>query len=119
MQIITGITSEPKQSISIPLPSGDSFTLTLQFYPQQTGWFYDILYSTRTTDFQCNGSRLVTSPNILRQYQDIIPFGISIVTQGGVEPTTQTTFSDEVVTLLLLDEADIALIESEIYTGSR
>lgn len=118
MQIITGITSEPIQSISIPLPDGSSFTLRLEFSPQQLGWFYDILYSTRTTAFECNGRRLVTSPNILRQFQNIIPFGIGVITQGSVEPTTQTTFSDQIVTLLLLDTADMALIESTIYTGS-
>lgn len=119
MQIITGITADPKQSISIPLPDGTAFTLNLGFYPQQSGWFYDVIYSTKTISFECDGSRLVTAPNILRQYQNIIPFGIGVVTAGSIEPTTQTAFSDGTITLLLLDLTDIAQIEYQIYTGSN
>lgn len=118
MQIITGITSDPKQQISIPLPDGTSVSLGLSFRPQQKGWFYDIAYSTPTVNFQALGRRLVTSPNVLRQFQDVIPFGMALVASGGVEPTTQTGFTDGTLTLLLLDATDIADIESAIYTGS-
>lgn len=118
MQLISGITSDPKQEISIPLPSGDYFTFRLQFRPQQRGWFYDIAYSTRTNSFAVNGRRLVTTPNLLRQFQDIIPFGLSVVTQNDAEPTTQSGLADGTVTLLLLDSDDIAEIEATIYTGS-
>ncbi len=117
MRIINGITSGPKQKISIPLPDGSSVSLTLAFRPQQKGWFYDVAYSTKTVNFQLAGSRLVTSPNILRQYQDIIPFGLSVVTTGGIEPTTQTAFSDGTITFLLLDQSDIAEIEAAIYSA--
>ena len=120
MQIITGITSDPKQTISIPLTDGTSVSLNLDFKPQQLGWFYSIAYSAKTTNFQLTGSRLVTSPNILRQYQDIIPFGISVVTQGNVEPTTQTAFTDgTIAAFLLLDQTDIAEINAAIYTGAQ
>jgi len=118
MQIITGITDAPKQNISIPLPDGTSVSLALTFTPQQAGWFFNIAYSTATIIFQANGNRLCASPNILRQYQNIIPFGISCLTAGNVEPTTQTTFSDGTVTLLLLDQTDIADVEAAVYTGS-
>ncbi len=119
MQIIPGITSDPKQTISIPLPDGSSVSLNLDFKPQQLGWFYSIAYSTKTVNFQLTGSRLVTSPNILRQYQNIVPFGLSVVTQGNVEPTTQTAFSDDTITFLLLDQSDIADIDAAIYTGAQ
>lgn len=75
-------------------------------------------YSTQTNSFELNGRRLVTTPNLLRQFQDIIPFGLAVVTQGNIEPTTQTAFSDGTVTFLLLGEEDIADIDAQIYTGS-
>lgn len=118
MQIITGITSAPKQAISIPLPDGSNVSLNLTFVPQQKGWFYDIGYSTRTVNFLVEGRRLVTSPNLLRQFQDVIPFGMAVIMNGNIEPTRQTDFSDGSITFLLLDPFDIQLIEDDIYTGS-
>ena len=119
MQIITGITDAPKQAISIPLPDGSSFSLALTFVAQQAGWFFDVAYSTATISFQANGSRLCASPNILRQYQNVIPFGIACLCAGNVEPTTLTAFSDGTITFLLLDASDIADIEASIYTGNK
>jgi hypothetical protein len=119
MQLIQGITSAPKQNISIPLPDGNSFSFTLEYRPQQLGWFYDIRFNTNAISFECLGRRLVTSPNILRQFQDVIPFGIGVVTAQSAEPTTQTAFTDGTTTMLLLDSADIADIDAAIYRGSN
>jgi hypothetical protein len=119
MKIITGLTSAAKQSISIPLPDGTSTSIYIEYRPQQMGWFYDIAYSAGVFDFQAKGNRLCPSPNILRQYRSIIPFGISCLTLGNIEPTMQTAFSDGIVTLLLLDSADIATIESTVYPGAK
>jgi hypothetical protein len=119
MQIITGLTSAAKQSISVPLPDGTSTSVYIEYRPQQLGWFYDIAYSAGVIAFQSKGNRLCPSPNMLRQHRAILPFGISCLTAGNVEPTTQTVFSDGTVTLLLLDASDIATIESTVYPGAN
>jgi len=119
MQIITGLTSAAKQSISVPLPDGTSTSIYIEYRPQQSGWFFDIAYSAGTISFQCKGNRLCPAPNMLRQYRAILPFGISCLTAGNVEPITQTAFSGGTITLLLLDATDIATIESTIYPGAN
>ena len=118
MRIITGFKNLAKQQISIPLPGGTNVSLYIEYRPLQLGWFYDIAYSAGVINFQAKGNRLCPSPNILRQYKLKIPFGISCLTAGNVEPTTQTAFSDGTITMLLLDPTDIAIIESTVYTGA-
>ena len=118
MKLITGFTIAAKQSISIPLQDGTNFNVYIEYRPQQLGWFYDIAYSAGVFNFQAKGNRLCPSPNILRQYKSIIPFGISCLTAGNVEPTTQTAFSDGTITLLLLDPTDILDVEIAVYPGA-
>ena len=120
MTIITGITDQPKQQTSIVLPDGTKAVLYLEYRPQQNGWYYNLTYgpNTRLVPFVLNGQRLVSSPNIMRQFRNLIPFGIAILTQNNIEPTRQTDFIDGTITMLLLDTADVAQVEAQVYTGN-
>ena len=112
MQIIEGISDQPKQQITVSLAGGTSFDLTLYFKPQQSGWFFDLAWNGSPV---CNGQRLVASPNALRQYINLIPFGIMVLTQGNVEPTGIEDFSDGTAQLVLLQGSDIPLVESTAF----
>lgn len=113
MTILSGITEQPKQTTTIVLPDGSKATLRLEYRPQQTGWFFDLEWS----DFTANGLRLVASPNILRTFRKLIPFGMAVLTDDAVEPLNQNDFADGVVTLILLDRVDVESVEETIYVG--
>ena len=111
MKTITGITNKPNQACTLTLSDGTKATLNLYFRPQQTGWFLDVSYSTVTI----NGLRLVSSPNILRSWRRLIPFGLAFTMPDGSDPSGQEDFST--ATFLLLEQADIATVEAAAFPG--
>lgn len=113
MNIISGIGSAPRQNISIGLPDNSSVELYLTYSPLQRGWFFDLVYG----DFELNGFRVITGPNILRQYRNLIPFGIGILTPDNVEPTTATAFEDGTITMYLLTAEEVQQLEDDLYTA--
>jgi len=61
MLLIQGLTDDPLQKMTLVLPNGESFTMTIYFIPIQQGWFItNLTYG----DFVLNGVRIVVSPNI-------------------------------------------------------
>lgn len=120
MNIINGITNQPTQIVGIILPDGSRVTLTLYFRPQQNGWFFDVEWpgspNSIITPFTVQNRRLVAAGNLLRQFQNIIPFGLLCVTVDNSDPITQACLVDGSVQIVLLNPDDIATIESEVYT---
>lgn len=112
MNVVTGLTDQPNQHSTLILADGSTVDLTLFYRPQQLGWFYNLSWSSPTINFILNGMRLATSPNFLRQYKNQIPFGLMLVTAGNAEPLNQTDLSDGTCTLVLLNAADVAAVES-------
>lgn len=115
--ILSGLTDQPNQQYPISLPDGSTATLSLQYWPQQVGWYYDLSWNGQTPPWQLIGQELVTAPNILRQFKNIIPFGITVSTIDGLDPTDQEDFVNGTATMVLLNASDIASIESSVYPG--
>lgn len=113
MKLLEGLTDQPKQQTTIVLDDGTKATLLMEYRSQQLGWFYDLTWG----DFVLNGVRLVASPNILRGYRNLIPFGISILTKGAVEPLNQSDFVDGTITAVLLDADEVDEVEAAIFEG--
>lgn len=120
MNIVNGITSEPTQVMAIPLADGSRATLTLYFRPQQNGWFYDLEWPGSgdvITPFKCQNRRLVVAGNLLRQFKELIPFGLAVFTVDNTDPVTQACMSDGSTSVVLLNAADVERIESEVYAS--
>lgn len=114
---LTGLTDQPNQLYPIQLSDGTTVTLTIQFWPQQNGWFYDLVWDGQNPPFEINGSQLVASPNVLRQWREIIPFGIAVATNSGQDPTDQEDFVNGNCTLVLLNPGDVASVEMTYFPG--
>lgn len=118
MTIITGLTDQANQQFTLRPADGTRVRLTLNYRVQQAGWFYDLLWTrTNGTSFEVNGMRLVTSPNVLRKWRDILTFGLSVVTDANLEPTDIKAFVNGTTQLLLLDSAEIEEVEQRVYPG--
>lgn len=113
MTILSGLTNQSAQVSQLQLEDGTLATLTLNYRPNQIGWFYDLGYA----DFELNGQRLVTSPNCLYQFQNLIPFGLACVTVENSEPLTQNAFSDGTSVLVLLTPNDIVAQQYTVFGG--
>lgn len=114
MTTITGITSQPKQEMSVVLEDGSTVSMLIEYRPQQIGWFADIVRG----EWVVRGLRLTASPNVLRQYRQVIPFGLAILTKGNRDLLNVTDFLDGTASVYLLNEDDVEEVEETTFTGN-
>ena len=111
MKQITSITSRPKQRRTHALENNETVDFYLYYLPRQQSWFYNFTYKNLTV----NCSRVVLTPNSLRQFKNIIPFGIAFTAEGFVEPCALDDFSNRRVSMFVLNSDDVKQVESEIF----
>lgn len=111
MQQITTLTNEPKQRHQLVLDNNETVDFRLYYSARQQAWYYDFTYN----DLTCNCSKVVLSPNALRQFRRIIPWGLAFDAEGGVEPFQLDDFSSGRVKMYVLNSEDVQTIEQEIY----
>ena len=116
---LTGITIAPAQNFSIPLNDGTNVQISLVYRPNQMGWFYNLSWpgSSSYSPLTINGRRVVTSPNMLRQYQNQLSFGFGCTTVDGQEPLNQNSFAINYASLFILDQSAVAATESTFFLG--
>lgn len=107
MRQITSLTNDTKQLVNLVLDDASRVAFKINYIAAQQGWFYSVQYG----DFKVLNRRLVNSPNILRAFRNIIPFGIACLVSDGFEPVYLDDFSSGRVTFFLLNSADV--IETE------
>lgn len=113
MKQITEISDDAKQRFDVVTEENETFELQLEYSDQQQGWFYSLTFG----DLVINGSRIVTGANILRSYQNLLPFGVAIVTDDLSEPIFIDDFSSDRVKFYLLTAEEVQQVESEFYNN--
>lgn len=114
MNLLTGLSDQPAQTSQLALPDGTLATMTLEYRSNQLGWFMDLSYNA----FVLHGQRVVTSPNCLYAYQNLIPFGVMCVTAENAEPTGLEAWVDGSSQLYLLNQQDI-IAEAAIFFSAN
>ena len=117
MTIITGLTDDPAQTNTVILEDGSTAILSLNYSPQQTGWFFGIQYPFN--GFVLTGQRLCAFPNVLTQFSSKIPFGIACVTTNNTEPLGQETFVDGTTDMYLLNSNDCVFCNDVIFANTN
>lgn len=112
MQEITTITNEPIQRHTLVLENNETVDFRLFFKPRMQAWYYDFQYLNNAP---VKGSKVTLSPNALRQYKKILPFGFAFYADDQVEPFKLDDFSSGRVTLGILNIDEVEQIEKEIY----
>ena len=112
MQEITTLTSSPNQLHTLVLENNEKVDFRLYYLARQEAWFFDFTYN----DLIVNCSKVVLTPNALRQFRKTIPFGIAFMADGFVEPFQLTDFSSGRVKMYILNADEIKQIEQEIYS---
>lgn len=107
MNRIESINSNPRQNLAVVLDDGSKITLTIHYSTNQRGWYYEISYGDKIL----NNRRIVTSPNMLRQFRNILPFGLACSTKDGYEPVFIDDFNNERASLYILNEEDVISVE--------
>lgn len=104
MKIIDRINSSPQQSFTLLTEEdGQKINCDIRYLPTQRQWILDLQYQ----DFTLRGIALVNSVNILRNYRNILPFGIGIFTVDGFDPFFVQDFEAGRARFYLLNQSDV------------
>ncbi len=85
--------------------------LTLTYRPTVQRWVVNISDGT----FEVDGINLCVSPNIMRPWKNVVPFGIMCLSIDGLDPFFIDDFSSGRVTMYLLSAADVAAFEASFF----
>lgn len=111
MQQITSISNRAKQRFTFVLDNNETVDFLLYYLPRQQSWFFNFTYK----DLTCNCLRVVLTPNALRQFKRIIPFGIAFISKSSVEPLNLNDFADGTINMYVLNSDEVKQIEAEIF----
>lgn len=112
MRQLDRLTSDPAQRYTVVTDTGVTFQLTLKFMPRIGGWAFSIIYADTTI----NDMLLVASPNLLRQWINIFPFGLAITSTDTLDPLYVDDFTTGRIKLYVLSEAEVAQVEAQFYS---
>lgn len=112
MYLIDGLTNDPKQIQTVILPNGKEATVAVEYKPMQTGWFLTLTYGA----FQLNNLRIVTNPNILHQFKNLLPFGIGCFVDANQEALLADDFASGRAKLYILDKSEVVIFD-EVLSG--
>lgn len=111
MKQVSIISEDISQVLRITVPSsGKKINVLLNFIEQQSGWFISFEY----LNVVVNNVRIVTSGNFLHQFKNLIPFGLSCVTEADQEPLLQKDFSSGRAKLYLLTSDEVKTYDGVI-----
>lgn len=109
MILITGWTTDFKQKQTVSLSDGTILGLEIEYKPQQQGWYFT---SLSRGSFLIQGMRIITSPNMLRQFKNQIPFGLACYVTDNQEPTLVQDFvTGGRANLYILSSAEVLTYE--------
>ncbi len=108
---ITTLTNEPKQRHQLILENRETVNFRLYYSLRQQAWYFDFEYK----DLVVNCSKVVLSPNTLRNFRKIIPFGIGFMADSYVEPFSIDDFSSQRVKMYILNQTDVEEVEKTVY----
>ena len=110
MQQLNSFSDNADQIVSFPLADGTTVTMEWIYRAGSQRWTINIQHPSLTL----NGVNVCVGPNILRQWRNLIPFGIAVTSSTGLDPINATDLEDGTVSIFMLDAAEVDQVESEI-----
>lgn len=111
MKYIDRITDNPIQTMTLTGNARQRIKLTMRYMPSQQSWFMDVVYN----DFRVYGLQVVANVNLLRNYQNIIPFGFVCTTEQQIDPYRLDDFLTGFAKLYLMNKQDVINIEEAFF----
>jgi hypothetical protein len=114
---IDNLTNSPNQSSTVTLDDGSAVVFNFRFMDTASPafWVLDVIYDT--LNFSLYNLNLSAHPNLLRQWGNVLPFGLLVSSTDGLDPLDINDFSNGRISLVLLDNTGIAAVESYITSG--
>ena len=111
MRIIKEINNNPNQTHTLVGDNGEQIEFTMIYKETQGLWFMSVSYES----FKVENVTITKAPNMLRQWQNIIPFGIGCGTTDKGDPYFLDDFSNGRASIYILSKEDVLAVESDFY----
>lgn len=112
MYLINSISNDPKQQFNLTGIPGIQVSVLLTFMPRIATWNMDITYGS----INLQGIPVRCSPNMLRQWRNVLPFGMACVDIYKIDPYTVNDFALGAASLFLLDSEEVAAVEAGFFS---
>ena len=121
MTQLQNLTNYADQLVYLNMPDGTTATLELIYAATCQRWWANVVYAGTTI----NGLGLCTFPNLLRQWKNILPFGLAVDVADESDPFNINDFISTQqypggrVTLFWLSPTDVQNAENTVFgTGA-
>lgn len=114
MVLIDNLNDSSDQVTALQMSDGSVGTLELIFQGTINRWVFNFTHPSFPNGAY-NGQMLCVHPNILRQFKNLLPFGLSCVSTNGNDPVSISDFANGNVTLYLLDATDVQAVEVAFF----
>ena len=111
---IQNLTDSSDQITAIQLQDGSTATLELIYLGAVQRWVFNLTHP----DFPngaLQGQMLCQHPNILRQFRNVLDFGMACVSSNGNDPVQIEDFANGNITIFMLDSADVTFVEQNVF----
>lgn len=112
MRYINKLISSPFQTAFLTGNAGQRIRMDLRYNPTQKMWIADF----QLGEFSVKGISVVKSPNLLRNYRNILPFGIVVTTADGQDPRNLEDFSTQYAAMYLLTQDEVLELEEFAFS---
>lgn len=109
---ITNISDRASQSFNLVGENGEQILFLLKYRPTQNGWFFDLSYE----DFQIYDAHIGLSVNLLRQWSNVLPFGLTCTGNNKFDPFLIEDFQNGNFSLFVLNSNEVEQFEGEYFT---
>lgn len=110
MRLLSNLTDAADQLMTVPIEDGSLAKLEFFYRPGIQRWSVNISHPLLVI----NGVNLALSPNILRQWKNLIPFGMAIDSTIGLDPMNAEDFKNGVSLAYIISAAEVLQVEDEI-----
>ncbi len=111
MKLLNKINDNAHQKFFLTGNPGQRIILVLRYLASQQMWMADIEWG----EFVLNGILVTASPNMLRNYKNLIPFGLACTVVDGLDPYYIDDFDKGRASLFLLSAAEVQAIEEAMF----
>lgn len=114
MFLIDNLSDNSNQTTTLQMEDGSVGTLELLFHGATNRWTFNFTHP-QFPNGAIKGQMLCVHPNILRNFKNLLSFGMTINSTDGQDPVNIEDFVSGRVQIYIINAADVDSIEATFY----
>lgn len=110
MRFLNNLNDAADQLMHVPLADGSIAQFEFIYRPAAQRWSLNVTHPSLTI----RGLNITQGPNILRQWRNVVSFGLAVISVTGLDPIQVGDFLNGNVLVYVMSAAEVQLVESQI-----